>query len=96
MANQKLNVRRVHRFLAPIMVLPLLLTLTTGVLFQFADLAKQEDQYDWLLAIHKGHFGALNLAFIYPFLNGLGLLVLAVTGFSMWFQGRQRTDRAAR
>lgn len=39
MANQKLNVRRVHRFLAPIMVLPLLLTLVTGVIFQFADLS---------------------------------------------------------
>lgn len=94
MANQKLNVRRLHRFLAPIMVLPLLLTLTTGVLFQFADLTDQERQFRWLMALHTGHFGALNLSAIYPFLNALGLLFLVVSGFSMWWQGRRRTDRA--
>lgn len=96
MANQKLNVRRVHRFLAPIMVLPLLLTLVTGVSFQFADLAHQEEEFDWLLDLHKGHFGALNLDAIYPFLNALGLLFLIVTGFSMWLQGRRRVNQADR
>lgn len=90
MAKQTLNVRRVHRFLAPIMVLPLLITLITGVLFQFADLTRQEDQFHWLLAVHKGHFGALNLSIVYPFLNALGLLFLVITGFTMWLQGQRR------
>lgn len=96
MASQRLNVRQLHRFLAPIMVLPLLITLATGVLFQFADLTKHERQFRWLLAIHKGHFGPLNLSVIYPFLNALGLLFLVVTGFAMWLQGRQRITRVTR
>jgi uncharacterized iron-regulated membrane protein len=93
MANHKLNVRRVHRFLAPIMVLPLLITLVTGVLFQMADLAGQERQFHWLLGIHKGHFGVLNLSVIYPFLNALGLLFLVVTGSTMWLRGRRRAAK---
>lgn len=96
MANQKLNVRRLHRLTAPIMVLPLLLTLITGTLFQFADLTGQERRFRWLLALHTGHFGVINLSGIYPFLNALGLLFLVVTGVSMWLQGRRKTARAAR
>ncbi len=94
MSTKKLNVRRLHRFLAPIMVLPLLITLTTGVLFQFAELTDQERQFNWLLGIHKGHFGPLDLSVIYPFLNALGLLFLIITGFAMWLQVQQRADKA--
>ncbi len=95
MSKQPLNVRRVHRWLAPLMVLPLLLTLFTGVLFQFAGFAQQERQFRWLMAMHKGHFGVLDLSPVYPFLNALGLLFLVVTGVSMWLQGQQRTAKRA-
>jgi uncharacterized iron-regulated membrane protein len=89
----KRNIRQLHRFLAPIMVLPLILTAITGSIFQVFDLAGQEESAEWLLHIHKGHFGPLNLAPIYPFLNALGLLALAVTGISMWMQQRSRSHR---
>ncbi len=91
--TSKRNIRQLHRFLAPIMVLPLILTAVTGSIFQFFDLAGQEDGADWLLQIHKGHFGFLNLAPIYPFLNALGLLTLAITGISMWVQKRSAPNR---
>ena len=90
MSKQTLNVRQVHRWLAPIMVLPLLITLLTGVGFQLAGFADQERQFRWLMAMHKGHFGFLDLSTVYPFLNALGLLFLLVTGLSMWLQGRRR------
>jgi uncharacterized iron-regulated membrane protein len=80
------QVRRYHRFLAPIMLLPLLLTLVTGSIYQLVDLAGQGDSFDWLLDLHKGHFGVLNLEIIYPFLNALGLLGLALTGTTLWLQ----------
>jgi uncharacterized iron-regulated membrane protein len=70
------------------MVLPLALTAITGSMFQLFDLAGQERSVRWLMALHKGHFGILNLTQIYPFLNALGLLVLVATGFSMWLQRR--------
>ena len=92
-ASQPFNIRKVHRLIAPIMVVPIVLTLITGTIYQMFDLAGQGDSVGWLLDAHKGHFGALNLEAVYPFLNALGLLVLAVTGISMWLQMRSRENR---
>ena len=78
------DIRHLHRILAPIMLLPLLLTTITGTVYQVVDLAGQEKAFKWLLHWHKGHFGALNLEVIYPFLNALGLFLLLFTGISMW------------
>jgi len=85
--------RKIHRLLAPIMVLPVLLTLITGAFYQIADLAGNGDSFDWLLDWHKGKFGILNLDAIYPFLNALGILALAITGISLWFQSRRRSRK---
>lgn len=90
MAISKSRLLKLHRSVAPVMILPLLLTLTTGSLYQLADLSGRGDTFDWLLDLHKGHFGALNLVVVYPFLNALGLLILAVTGISMWLKTRRR------
>lgn len=88
MALNKRRLREIHRWFAPIMVLPLLLTLITGSLFQIANLTGETQQYLWLLNLHKGKFGALDLTFIYPFLNAFGVLILVVTGITMWLQMR--------
>ena len=94
MTKAKLQLRQIHRSLAPIMVLPLILTLLTGSVYQMFDLAGRDENVRWLLALHKGHFGTLNLEIVYPFLNALGLLTMAVTGISMWLKGRrQRGNR---
>ena len=94
-ASQPFNIRKFHRFIAPIMVVPIVLTLITGTIYQMYDLAGQGESADWLLNAHKGHFGALNLEVVYPFLNALGLSVLAVTGISMWLQMRGRENRSS-
>ncbi|QSJ16167.1 hypothetical protein JYQ62_31140 [Nostoc sp. UHCC 0702] len=86
-------IRRFHRTLAPIMLLPLLLTAITGSVYQIVDLAGKGDAFDWLLNLHKGHFGALNLEVIYPFLNALGLLILLFTGISMWLHLRRTSKK---
>lgn len=93
MASNKTRLRQLHRALAPIMLLPLLLTLITGSLYQIADMVDKGDVFRWLIEVHKGHFGNINLEVIYPFLNALGLLLLAVTGISMWLQTNRRTQR---
>jgi hypothetical protein len=87
------DIRHLHRTLAPIMLLPLLLTLLTGTIYQIFDLLGQPGSASWLLEWHKGHFGALNLEFIYPFLNALGLLTLLVTGITMWLRMRRNPSR---
>ncbi len=89
---QKLS-RQLHKFLAPIMILPLVLTLTTGVIYQMFDMAGKEETVKWLLALHKGHFGNLHLEGIYVVFNAIGLLTLAVTGVSMWLQTRRSVQK---
>lgn len=91
MKTTQTRLRQVHKALAPIMLLPLLLTLITGSIYQIVDLGGKGDAYDWLLGWHKGHFGVLNLETIYPFLNAAGLLVMVITGISMWLQLRRRS-----
>ena len=54
-ASQQFNIRKVHRVVAPIMIVPIVLTLITGTIYQMFDLAGQGDSADWLLDAHKGH-----------------------------------------
>ena len=89
------RLRRLHRLMAPIMILPILLTLVTGSVYQIVDLGGKGADFDWLLDLHKGHFGVLNLEKIYPFLNALGLLTLLITGIVMWLQVRRPSRRAS-
>lgn len=91
MTTRKFQFRQLHRAIAPIMVLPILLSLITGSLYQITDLAGKEAR--WLLEIHKGNFGIINLEAIYPFLNGLGLLFLVITGTSLWLQTKRHSRK---
>ncbi|MEL6131568.1 MAG: PepSY domain-containing protein [Cyanobacteria bacterium J06628_4] len=88
------KIRQLHRTLVPFMVLPLLLTLTTGTAFQFAVAAGRAQDFIWLLDLHRGKFGTVNLEFVYPILNALGLLTLLITGLLMWLRVPQRRPQA--
>ncbi len=90
MTSMKLNLRRLHRTVAPLMCVPLLLTLITGMLFQVAAVNDQGEKFLWLIDLHRGKFGQFNLEMIYPFLNALGLLILVITGTLMWLKQPQR------
>jgi uncharacterized iron-regulated membrane protein len=89
MAVNKILIRKVHRVIAPIMIFPVLLTLATGSLYQIASLTGNGVDFYWLIEIHKGHWGPADLQVVYPFLNATGLLVMAITGISMWLQMRR-------
>ncbi len=93
MASNRVRLRQLHKALVPFMALPLLLTLTTGMLFQFAAAINRANDFLWLLDLHKGKFGQINLEFVYPILNALGLLTLVITGSVMWFQSPSRKRR---
>ncbi|WP_107667001.1 hypothetical protein [Cyanothece sp. BG0011] len=82
--------RQLHYKFAPLMIFPLLLTVITGTLFQVAVVTGNANNFIWLLELHRGKFGRINLEIIYPFLNGFGLLMLGVTGVIMWLQIRPR------
>ena len=68
------------------MFLPIFLTAITGSLFQVAVITGKSTDYLWLLDLHRGKFGSINLELIYPLINAFGVLFLAITGIVMWLQ----------
>jgi len=86
----KLNkIRQLHSLVAPIMVLPILFTVITGVMYQIAELGGFEEQARFIIHWHKGNFGYLDFQKSFPFLNGLGSLILAITGLQMWLKTKR-------
>ena len=94
MPIDRVRVRKLHRALVPFMAFPLLITLMTGLLFQFAVVSNHASDFLWLLELHRGKFGQINLESIYPFINALGLLTLLITGCLMWFQAALRRPKS--
>jgi hypothetical protein len=79
----KRTFRKYHRVLAGIVALPLILTTITGMLVTMV--AEWQLNFGisrgFLMSLHTG--AVFHLAGIYPMLNGMGLLVMLVTGLSM-------------
>ena len=88
-----IKIRQPHRLLAPIMVIPILFTVITGVIYQIAELGGFEAQIRFVIHWHKGNFYYVDFQKSFPFLNGLGSLVLAITGLQMWFKSRRSSKR---
>ena len=80
-AQTQRRARRVHRWLVPLAAVPLLLTAITGSLYSF--LLEQGVDAFWLLKIHKGQFGWLNLQSVYPTLLGGLTVLITVSGLAM-------------
>ena len=86
-SSSQRQARRIHRWLVPIAAAPLLLTAITGSLYSV--LLEQGIDAFWLLKIHTGHFGAVNLQPIYPILLGLLTILVTASGLAMLLrQGR--------
>jgi hypothetical protein len=91
----KRSFRKYHRFLAPILFLPLALTVLTGMAVTMAEswsLNFGISRGD-ILSLHTGEI--FHLQGIYPILNGLGLIGLLVTGVSMTGIFNRKKPRSA-
>ena len=73
--------RKVHRWLVPIAAVPLLITASTGSLYSL--LLEQDIDAFWLLKIHTGNFGVLNLQPVYPMLLGGLTFIVTISGAAM-------------
>ena len=93
MAINKARLRHLHYILAPIMFLPIFLAAITGSLFQVAVITGKSADFLWLLELHRGKFGIINLELIYPLLNASGILLIALTGIMMWLQINKKVKR---
>jgi uncharacterized iron-regulated membrane protein len=94
MAN--VNFRKLHRQIAPIIFLPLVISAITGVVFNLAiNWGKvEEDSVKILLGIHEGAYLGSQLKPIYVLLLALGTIGLIVTGLTMTkFFGQKRPEK---
>ena len=73
--------RRIHRWLVPIAAAPLLITAGSGSLYSL--LLEQNIDAFWLLKLHTGQFGWLNLQPVYPIVLGTLTIVVTVSGLTM-------------
>lgn len=79
--------RNLHRFLVPIAAIPLLITAASGSIYSLL-LERGIDAF-WLLKIHVGKFGPINLQPYYSILLGILTLVLVVSGLQLLRQPRR-------
>jgi hypothetical protein len=91
-----LNWRKLHRFIAPILFLPLLLTTITGVIYRVGRswFGMSKELGKLFLDIHQGAFLGADLKTFYVLLDGLGLVALILTGMIMsgiFFKKRRRS-----
>lgn len=77
--------RKLHRRVAPILFLPLLLSASTGVLFRVARswFGASKETGEIIMYFHQGSFFGHELKVFYVILNGLGVLVMLLTGIMM-------------
>ncbi len=86
--NQQRQARRLHRWLVPIAAAPLLLTAVTGSLY--SQLLEQDIDAFWLLKIHTGDFGPINVQPIYSVILGVLTVVTTVSGLVLLIRTPER------
>ncbi|MBC6477579.1 MAG: PepSY domain-containing protein [Hormoscilla sp. GM7CHS1pb] len=88
-----IDVRKIHRLLAPIFFLPLVVSALSGISYRLGKswLGMSSEQAEIFMTIHQGSYLGSLLKPIYVLLVGLGLLGLIATGIKMlgWFRKNQ-------
>ena len=77
--------RKAHRVVVPIAAAPLVLTAASGSLYSLL-LERGIDAF-WLLKIHTGTFGPINLQPYYSLLLGMLTLVVIASGLALLLSG---------
>ncbi|HEY9634638.1 MAG TPA: hypothetical protein V6D14_14590 [Coleofasciculaceae cyanobacterium] len=81
----KLDFRKVHRILSPLVFLPLVLSAVSGVIYRLGTswFGMSSEQAELFMVIHQGEYLGDFFESIYVLLVGLGLLAMLVTGINM-------------
>ena len=86
MNNLNRRSRKLHRLLVPVAAIPLALTALSGALY--GTVLSFNSDAPWLLRLHTGNFGLINLQPIYSPLIGVLTLVLVASGLSLLLSRR--------
>jgi len=90
-----MTLRKLHRQIAPILFLPLMVSALTGIAFRLGRSWFQipHEVSNTLLVIHQGEYLGKPLVPIYVLLVGTGLLGLLTTGITMLIQSQHRSGK---
>jgi DMSO/TMAO reductase YedYZ heme-binding membrane subunit len=80
--------RKFHRTVAPFVLLPMFITVFTGVTYRLGKswFGLSREQVHFLMVIHEGEYLGQIFEPVYVLLNGLGLLWMLITGSVMVWQ----------
>ena len=84
--NRPHLLRRLHRTLVPLAALPLLVTALSGSLY--GALSARDIEAFWLIKLHTGNFGAINLQPYYSTVLGVLTLFIAGSGVGLLLGSR--------
>ncbi len=89
------NARKLHRKIAPILFLPLLLSALTGLAYRIGrSWFGLSDKFgDFMMLIHEARYLGKPLVPVYVLLTGLGLAVMIATGLVMLQNNKQSMSK---
>ena len=81
MQNTKINKRKIHRKVAALSAIPLLITLISGTAYSI--LQPLGIDAFWLIKWHTGNFGILNLQPFYSIFLGISSIISVISGVKL-------------
>ena len=81
MQKTKINKRKIHRKVAALSAIPLLITIITGTAFSILQ-PLGVDAF-WLIKWHTGNFGIFNFQPFYSIFLGISSIISVISGFKL-------------
>ena len=86
------RVRELHQRIAPFVLLPLLVTVCSGVGYRLARdwFGASREQVHWLMTLHEGEWLGPTLEPVVVLMNAIGLLWMLITGLALLIERWRR------
>ncbi|MDA7431037.1 PepSY domain-containing protein [bacterium] len=86
------RVRELHQRIAPFVLLPLFVTVCSGVGYRLARdwFGASRDQVHWLMTLHEGEWLGPTLEPVVVLMNAVGLLWMLITGLALLIERWRR------
>jgi hypothetical protein len=86
------RVRELHQRIAPFVLLPLFVTVCSGVSYRLARdwFGASREQVHWLMTLHEGEWLGPTLEPIVVLMNAVGLLWMLITGLALLIERWRR------
>jgi hypothetical protein len=82
--------RKIHRIVVPVAVAPIIVVSLSGAVY--GSLINLNIELPWLLKVHTGNFGFLNLQSFYSPVLGVLTLIVAFSGIPLLLQQRRKSS----